>query len=269
LQECETVAHLPTHRKGIRQENALSVASDPSDANPSECLPGEDIARKQPLRSWIPILKCRGSSNVSFTLTSTKCCIGNSCCDNWTIGGLDVRLLLPPRGPEACVFHGEATQLGRLTHSNPTATFAPSGCSSSNGTPPPAQPVSEAIFVFGTGDDDLRSGSELDVSFFKPDMTLIESGILKVSGAPKFDNNTQNTEVYTFSTGPHPLSDIGSITISMNNSGNDEWHLFGLNVVADTPGGPQNCLFDAQGEPLQVLKSSTLSMTLTSGAGCP
>jgi Pro-kumamolisin, activation domain len=207
--------------------------------------------------------------DVTFALTSTSCCIGNTCCDNWTIGGLDVRLFLPPRGPEACVFHGEATQLGRLTHSNPTAAFTPAGCSSAPGTPPPTVPVSEAIFVFGTGNDDLRSGSELDVSFFRPDATLIESGVLKASGAPKFDNNTQNTEVYTFTTGPHKLSDIGSIAISMNNSGNDEWHIYGINVVADTPGGPQSCLFDAQGEPLQVLNSGTLSMTLSPGAGCP
>jgi hypothetical protein len=61
VRNSEIVAHLPTQRKGIRQGDALSVALDPSDANPSECLPGEDIARKQPLQSWIPILKCRGS----------------------------------------------------------------------------------------------------------------------------------------------------------------------------------------------------------------
>jgi hypothetical protein len=207
--------------------------------------------------------------DVTFNLTSTSCCIGNTCCDNWTIGGLDVRLYLPPRGPEACIFHGEATQLGRLTHSSPTATFTPAGCPPVLGTPPPAVPVSEVFFIFGTGNDDLRSGSELDVSFRRPDSTEIEHGILKASGAPKFDNNTQNTEVYTFTTGPHQLSDIGSMVISMSNSGNDEWHIYGINVVADTPGGPQSCLYDVQGEPLQVLNSGTLSMTLAPGNGCP
>jgi hypothetical protein len=207
--------------------------------------------------------------DVTFNLNSTKCCIGNVCCDNWTIGGLDVRLFLPPRGPEACIFHGEATQLGRLTHDNPNAQFTPSGCPTATGTPPSASPVSEVIFIFGTGDDDLRSGSELDVSFRRPDSTEIEHGILKASGAPLFDNNTQNTEVYTFTTGPHPLSDIGSVVISMSNSGNDEWHIFGINVMADSPGGPQSCLYDVQGEPLQVLNSGTLSMTLTPGSGCP
>ena len=207
--------------------------------------------------------------DVTFNLNSTSCCIGNSCCDNWTIGGLDVRLFLPPRGPEACIFHGEATQLGRLTHDNPNATFTPGGCPSAAGTPPPTVPVSEVFFTFGTGDDDLRSGSELDVSFRRPDSTEIEHGILKASGAPLFDNNTQNTETYTFTIGPHQLSDIGSIVISMNNSGNDEWHIYGINVVADSPGGPQSCLYDAQGEPLQILNSGTLSMTLTPGAGCP
>ena len=50
-------------RKGIRQEGVLSVASNPSDTNPSECLPGEDISRKQLLQSWIPILKCRRADN--------------------------------------------------------------------------------------------------------------------------------------------------------------------------------------------------------------
>jgi len=207
--------------------------------------------------------------DVTFNLNSTKCCVGNVCCDNWTIGGLDVRLLLPPRGPEACIFHGEATQLGRLTHDNPNATFSPSGCPPVLGTPPPTVPVSEVFFIFGTGDDDLRAGSELDVSFRRPDSSVIETGVLKHSGDPLFDNNTQNTKLYTFTTGPHQISDIGSIVISMNNSGNDEWHIYGINVVADSPGGPQSCLYDAQGEPLQVLNSGTLSMTLAPGTGCP
>lgn len=33
--------------------------------------------------------------DVTFTFTSTKCCIGDTCCDNWSIAGLDVRLFLP------------------------------------------------------------------------------------------------------------------------------------------------------------------------------
>ena len=67
------------------------------------------------------------------------------CCDDWSIGGLDVRLL-NPNGAEACVFHGESTknpdgsvntELGRLTHnSNPMATFVSAGCPSSTGCAP-------------------------------------------------------------------------------------------------------------------------------------
>jgi len=55
----------------------------------------------------------------------------------------------------------------------------------------------------------------------------------------------------------------------MNNSGNDEWHVFGINLVVDSPSGPQTCLYDNQGEPLQVFKSSARSMTLTPSSGCP
>jgi hypothetical protein len=211
-------------------------------------------------------LPANSINNITFTLTQTSCLGCTS--DNWTIGGLDVRLL-NPTGPVACVFHGEATQLGRLTESNPTVMFTPGGCSSAQ-VPPPAQPFTEVIFIFGTGDDDLRSGSELDVTFFRPDTTVIEAGVLKAQGAPLFDNNTQNTKVYTLTTGPHPLSDFGSIMISLNNSGNDEWHIFGINVMADSPGGPQTCLFDLQGEPLQVLKSDAPAVTLKPlGNGCP
>jgi Pro-kumamolisin, activation domain len=207
-------------------------------------------------------------NDVTFTLTQTSCLGCTS--DNWTIGGLDVRLL-NPTGPVACIFHGEATQLGRLTESNPTATFTPGGCPSAQVlVPPPAQPVTEVIFIFGTGDDDLRSGSELDVAFLKPDSTVIETGVLKAQGAPLFDNNTQNTVVYKLTTGPHMLSDFGSIVVSMNNSGNDEWHIFGINVMADSPSGPQNCLFNLQGEPLQVLNQSTPAVTLKPlRNGCP
>jgi hypothetical protein len=107
-------------------------------------------------------------------------------------------------------------------------------------------------------------------SFFKPGSTTpFESGVLKNSGAPKFDNNTQNTVTYTLTTGPHPISDLGNVSISLNNSGNDEWHIFGINVMADSPGGPETCLYDAQGQPLHALKSSDLSMTLTPNSGCP
>jgi hypothetical protein len=189
--------------------------------------------------------------------------------DNWTIGGLDVRLL-NPTGPAQCVFHGEATQLGRLTESNPNASFAPGGCPSAQlFVPPPASPVSEVIFIIDTGDDDLRQGSELDVAFFKPgSSTAFDQGVLKVSGAPKFDNNTQNTEIFTLST-PHPPSDFGRIVLTMNNSGNDEWHIYGLNVVADSPSGPQTCLYDNQAQPLQVVNSSARSMTLIPNSGCP
>jgi hypothetical protein len=202
------------------------------------------------------------------------------CCDDWSIGGLDVRLF-NPNGAEGCVFHGESaknpdgtvkTELARLTHNNnPLATFTPGGCPAGSGTPPPASPVSEVIFILDTGDDDLRSGSELDVSFFKPGSAMpFETGILKQAHSPnKFDNSTQNTVTYPLTTGPHPLSDFGSISISLNHSGNDEWHIYGINVVADSPGGPQSCLYDASGQPLQVLNSGTMSMTLNPNTGCP
>jgi hypothetical protein len=221
---------------------------------------------------------------VSFPAPIPASAIGNitfllPCCDDWSIGGLDVRLL-NPNGPEACIFHGESTkkpdgsvssELGRLTHSNnPMAVFTPGGCPTANGTPPPPAPVTEVIFAIDTGDDDLRSGTELDVAFFKPgSATAFETGVLKSLGAPKFDNNTQNTVTYTLTTGAHPLSDFGAIKMSISHSGNDEWHIFGLNVVADSPGGPQSCLYDAQGQSLQVLKSSNLSMTLIPTSGCP
>ncbi len=206
-------------------------------------------------------------NSISFDLTQTSCTGCTS--DNWTIGGLDVRLA-NPTGPEACVFHGEATQLGRLTQSNPIATFTPAGCPTAQlFVPPPASPVTEVIFIIGTGDDDLRQGSELDVEFFKPSATTaFDHGVLKASGAPKFDNNTQHTEIFTLAA-PHPLSDFGSMVLTMNNSGNDEWHIYGMNVVADSPSGPQTCLYDNQGQPLQVLKSSARSMTLTPSNGCP
>ena len=163
-----------------------------------------------------------------------------------------------------------SSQLGRLKNSNPTVTFTPGGCPSAQViVPPPAQPVTEVIFIFGTGDDDLRQESGLDVSFFRPDSTLIEKGSLKAPGDPLFDNNTQNTKIYTLTSGPHPLSDFGSIVISLSNSGNDEWHIYGINVMADSPSGPQNCLYDLQGEPLQVLNQGTPSMTLIPTNGCP
>jgi Pro-kumamolisin, activation domain len=158
----------------------------------------------------------------------------------------------------ASVFAGSAfTQTIPLNGSGSSAT-------------PQALPVTEVIFEFETGDDDLRQGSELDVSFFKPGAAApFETGVLKNSGAPKFDNNTQNTVIYPLATGPHPLSDIGSISISLNNSGNDEWHIFGLNVMADSPGGPQNCLYDIQAQPVKVLNSGTPSMLIVPNSGCP
>jgi len=107
------------------------------------------------------------------------------------------------------------------------------------------------------------------VAFFMPGATTpFDQGVLKASGAPKFDNNTQNTEIFTFAI-PHPLSDFGNIVLTMNNSGNDEWHIFGINLVVDSPSGPQTCLYDDQGQPLQVVKSDARSMTLTPSSGCP
>ena len=141
--------------------------------------------------------------------------------------------------------------------------------SGNSGAPQPT-PVTEVIFIIGTGNDDLRSGTELDVSFFKPGATVpFESGILKTSGGPKFDNNTQNTIIFPLMTGPHPLSDFGSIKISLNNEGNDEWHIFGIDVLADAPGRLQSCLYDAQGEALQVLNARNPTLTLIPTSGCP
>lgn len=284
----EIQVHINNGDDGIRDDSIASFTITFNDGTPSlsntfhpQNATGWDP--KGAVHDLVPIapanqIASSAIQNIAFTLTSTKCCVFNTCCDNWSIGGLDVRVL-NPSGPEVCVFHGESaknpdgsinTELGRLTNSNPTVTFTPGGCPSASGPPPPSTPVSEVIFIFGTGDDDLRQGSELDVAFFKPgSSTAFERGVLKASGAPKFDNNTQNTEVFTLTTGSHPLSDFGSIVISLNNSGNDEWHIFGINVMADTPGGPQNCLYNLQGQPLQVLNSGTPSMTLTPRSGCP
>ena len=57
--------------------------------------------------------------------------------------------------------------------------------------PPPAQPVTEVIFIFGTGDDDLRSGSELDVAILKPDSTVIVIGnqtVVEIWAAVQWDS---------------------------------------------------------------------------------
>jgi hypothetical protein len=217
------------------------------------------------------------SQNPPFSLDQTTCTNGAASLPTaLPAGGVCSFSIsfLAPAGPPP---NGTITFADNAANGNVAGVFAGGSFSqtiplrgSGTSATPQALPVTEVIFEFETGDDDLRQGSELDVSFFKPgSATPFESGILKNSGAPKFDNNTQNTVSYTLATGPHSLSDLGKITISLNNSGNDEWHIFGLNVMADSPGSPQACLYDLQGQPLQVLNSGSPSMLLMPNSGCP
>jgi hypothetical protein len=192
--------------------------------------------------------------------------------DNWTIGGLDVRLV-NPTGPASCVFHGENTMLARLMGTSSSGPFTGgSGCGVESGA---AAPISQVSFIFGTGGDDLRGDSEVDIAFFRMGQAAAwETAEIKADGDPSFDNFTQHTLTYSLTTGTHPLSDFDHIDVTLvSHDGfletDDAWQLYGINVMAIPSGGPQSCLVDLQGLPLQTLGDGNATFTLTPRSGCP
>jgi len=193
--------------------------------------------------------------------------------DNWSIGGLDVRLV-NPTGPSSCVTHGEGTPLSRLMGSSSTGAFmAGNGCGPESGG---ASPVNQVSFIFGTGGDDLRNDSELDIAFFESGQSSPwETAELKADGDPGFDKFTQHTLTYTLTTGAHPLSDFDHIDLTLvsHDDGfletDDAWQLFGINVMANPSGGPPSCLVDLEGLSLQTLGDGNATFTLTPRSGCP
>jgi hypothetical protein len=65
----------------------------------------------------------------------------------------------------------------------------------------------------------------------------------------KFDEDTEHSITYQLKNGPLQASDIDHIDLTMVNSGNDEWHVFGARLYGIPYGGPfeETCLFEGEG----------------------
>jgi hypothetical protein len=236
-------------------------------------------------------------TSISLTLmsqTGTFCNANDQiACDNWSVAGLDVRLYDPASMTAACVIHQDGVEgsVARLTFSNPTMSFAPGGCSEAAPTPPP-DPISELTFIFGTGDDcaavppqcgsgALPAGTELDISIFPQSAGAVpctcppatgapaplETGVLLPTGGGGFSTDSQNTVVFQLQEGPTDLSQLGTICVTPHDcQSTNGWLPFGLNVLADQPGGPVTCLWDQQGTPLSGEQEQVNAALRT---GCP
>ena len=206
---------------------------------------------------------------------------GGSNADNWDIGGFGLRLATL-RAPEGCqldlsgngscdtnvavckvesggtvALPDDQTGIARLSESccssgdGATVAFdiARDGCAQQPAHATPSQPFTQMEVILDTGDDDLRSGSELDIHVFSDATTDVADGILKPSGAPKFDNDTEHSIIFQLPNGPLALSQIDHINLSMENSGNDEWHIFGARMYGVSANGQfePTCLFIGAG----------------------
>lgn len=232
-----------------------------------------------PLPSALP---ANAISDLTFTLTSHP--QGQETADAWIIDGLAARLV-NPSGPEACVIDLGGTNIGQVTDNAAPSFAAGLGCGTVTASPP-ADPMSQLEFIFGTGfgsgvllnGGELRNDTELDIQIIDPaGLPFPETPPgtpLKTSGTPGFDNMTQNTIVFPLSS-LHPPSDFGAVVITLVDhvqglEGNNSWFVSGVSVMGGEGGAMQTCLADFTfGPPEFQLVDSAHNLMLGAGSGCP
>ena len=232
-----------------------------------------------PLPSALP---ANAISDLVFMLTSHP--QGAETTDAWIIDGLAARLV-NPSGPEACVVDLGGTNIGLVTDDAAPTFAAGPGCGAVTSSPP-AAPISQLEFIFGTGfgsgvflnGGELRNDTELDIQIMTPAGTpFLETPAgtpLKVAGTPGFDNMTQHTIVFPLAS-PHPPSDFGAVVIKLVDhvqglEGDNSWFVSGVNVMGGEGGAMQTCLTDITfGPPEFQLVDSAHELMLGAGIGCP
>ncbi len=177
-----------------------------------------------------------------------------------------------------------------MLRSGPDAFFdvdpssaTPSGCPKWGG-PAPAAPFTQLEFIFDTGSDDFRSGSELDVDIFDASGNNIEHGVLHSVGETKFDNDTEHVVVYTLKNSSIPFTSIRNVQLTfipekifcgLGDCSHDEWHAQAIDIygIRSSSNWEQTCLFVGHEADSSVAEfnfnNDNRIKSLAQGSGCP
>jgi hypothetical protein len=153
-------------------------------------------------------------------------------------GNCQPRLDPPPGSSSLTWVMGAGTPLVRFTGDVHTLTL-----SVPNNQPTTAAAASQVMVVIQTGDDDLRGGSHPGSNV---DVTLNFSGgessvtTTNLNQSKPWENGETHSAILTLPTGPVPVSDIASVTLTTGFGGGidgDNWNVNKVALVVGFPSG--------------------------------